>query len=631
MRLTLDAIGTVKHPKKRQTITPVVLYLLNLHPSTREDASNALTTHIIPGGFDKDFADTWLEPLVADLHQLHHGVNTYDGASSADFTLKAHVILVTGDGPAIADVMGTKSPGKAKQSCRLCTFSGTLGRGGKYFYPNVGNLVATVNTNLRAQIEEVEQHRIGGTNQRDYNILRRDMGVTSRSILMDLPTIHFPRSFPIDTMHSMNHNIPKSMFHLWKGSKYQQRGQEVEKYPWVIPDSDWTLIDSSVSASRATVPTRVGTAPRGTSSFGNWTTHEWRTFFLTYGAPAMSHFLPRQYATNFLRYRQLLHYTTQRNFTRADIERVEIRSRMFVREYEDLYYGDDPDLLPSCSIQYHYLLHLGQNIRDFGPPSCYAQWSLERFLRTVKRFSTATAYKHRSAEVNALAREQRIHARWIRSGDVSTIDHSDVVYADDNTPPALTHQLIRRTNQRMDIRWQRELESVEDPRAQWYTGTHPSDLVLYHSLVLPTGARVGTFSPKAQTLVSRNNSFVMYYTDLPDISTRTTVQLSFGTVVTLFMDPADSSQWAGVVRYRKVQPASVGDHLPRPRMFDEDDNDMIWISVDRIVDLVGVAQLYYRRGASIAKALFLVDKHGCSEVDIPQPVADIGRDLAIMY
>ena len=117
IRLTLDAIGTVKHPRRRQNITPVVLYLLNLHPSTREDASNAVTTHIIPGGFDKDFADTWLQPLVTELHELHYGVDAYDGASNQDFVLKAHVILVTGDGPAIADIMGTKSLGKAKRSC----------------------------------------------------------------------------------------------------------------------------------------------------------------------------------------------------------------------------------------------------------------------------------------------------------------------------------------------------------------------------------------------------------------------------------------------------------------------------------------------------------------------------------
>lgn len=66
-------------------------------------------------------------------------------------------------------------------------------------------------------------------------------------------------------------------------------------------------------------------------------------------------------------------------------------------------------------------------------------------------------------------------------------------------------------------------------------------------------------------------------------------------------------------------------------MFDEDINDIIWISVDLIVDLVGAAQVYYRKGANIAKSLFLVDKHGYSEVDTPQRVSDIGPTLSAIY
>jgi hypothetical protein len=92
---------------------------------------------------------------------------------------------------------------------------------------------------------------------------------------------------------------------------------------WVILKTDWVLIDHSVAVSRATVPTYIGTAPRSTSSFGNWTTHEWRSFFLTYGAPAVHHFLPLQYAQNFLRYRQLLYYTSRRRFTRAEVLEVQ--------------------------------------------------------------------------------------------------------------------------------------------------------------------------------------------------------------------------------------------------------------------------------------------------------------------
>jgi hypothetical protein len=58
MRLTIDAISTIKNPKKRQSITPVVIYLLNLHLTLRDNASNTLTTYIILGGFNRDYVDT---------------------------------------------------------------------------------------------------------------------------------------------------------------------------------------------------------------------------------------------------------------------------------------------------------------------------------------------------------------------------------------------------------------------------------------------------------------------------------------------------------------------------------------------------------------------------------------------
>jgi hypothetical protein len=38
----------------------------------------------------------------------------------------------------------------------MCTFSGTLGRGGKYFYPHAEDTVDLINIHLREQIEEID-------------------------------------------------------------------------------------------------------------------------------------------------------------------------------------------------------------------------------------------------------------------------------------------------------------------------------------------------------------------------------------------------------------------------------------------------------------------------------------------
>jgi hypothetical protein len=50
-------------------------------------------------------------------------------------------------------------------------------------------------------------------------------------------------------------------------------------------------------------------------------------------------------------------------------------------------------------------------------------------------------------------------------------------------------------------------------------------------------------------------------------------------------------------------------------MFDEEANDIIWISVNQVLDLIRVAQVYYydNETRGISKLLFLIDKHGFSE------------------
>jgi hypothetical protein len=140
---------------------------------------------------------------------------------------------------------------------------------------------------------------------------------------------------------------------------------------------------------------------------------------------------------------------------------------------------------------------------------------------------------------------------------------------------------------------------------------------MYCNLILLTGAKVGLYNDRLQGLTAQSNAFVMFYMNgerhKRTLANSMAAPLSFGTIIALFIDPADLSQWAGIVRCRRVQLASPT--LPRPRMMDEETNDMIWISVEQICDVVGVAQVCYWDGgrASLCRRLCLVDKHGYSE------------------
>jgi hypothetical protein len=67
--------------------------------------------------------------------------------------------------------------------------------------------------------------------------------------------------------------------------------------------------------------------------------------------------------------------------------------------------------------------------------------------------------------------------------------------------------------------------------------------------------------------------------------------------------------------------ASVKYSQPKPHIlyhthadFNENQNEMIWVTIDQIVGLVGAAQVPYRHGAVLLKALYITDKDGYSEL-----------------
>lgn len=97
LRISLDTIGFVDNPKAEQQLTPVVIYLLNLPPQVRDKEQNTLTGLNIPGTYKEQFLHTFLDPLMQELKLLDEGVpDVRDGHMNESFTLRAHVLIVTG-------------------------------------------------------------------------------------------------------------------------------------------------------------------------------------------------------------------------------------------------------------------------------------------------------------------------------------------------------------------------------------------------------------------------------------------------------------------------------------------------------------------------------------------------------
>ena len=123
LQLSLDGFQLVN--MKTHETTPVIILNLNLPPDIRYRQENILTSFIIPGPRKHRDLDSFLLPLVEELEGLDHGVDAFDAYNNDSFSLYAWVLFVTGDGPALADITGLKSPGNAKLPCRQCPIVAT--------------------------------------------------------------------------------------------------------------------------------------------------------------------------------------------------------------------------------------------------------------------------------------------------------------------------------------------------------------------------------------------------------------------------------------------------------------------------------------------------------------------------
>lgn len=136
LQLSLDGMQLVTARYSHEA-TPVAIFNLNLPPQERIKKENILISFVIPGPGKYKNLDSYLFPLIEELQQLSQGKAAWDADSNGNFILRAHVALVTGDGPATAEAMGMKRPGNALSPCRSCEIHAIQGNNSTYYVANV--------------------------------------------------------------------------------------------------------------------------------------------------------------------------------------------------------------------------------------------------------------------------------------------------------------------------------------------------------------------------------------------------------------------------------------------------------------------------------------------------------------
>ena len=102
-----------------------------------------------------------------------------------------------------------KKPSNAKTPCRTCHIDGTL-YNGTYYIPHMNHcsyINLPIRDDLAVEINDVME------NPTPDNLAF--FGITKKSVLLELRSIHFLQSFPIDIIHCVLQNITPMIFKIW--------------------------------------------------------------------------------------------------------------------------------------------------------------------------------------------------------------------------------------------------------------------------------------------------------------------------------------------------------------------------------------------------------------------------------
>jgi len=334
---------------------------------------------IIPGPKKYKNIDSFLYPLVEELQQLHIGIpRVFNKVTKANFVLRAWLILVSGDGPASADAIGLVTPGNAKRPCHHCYIQGVQGSKSKTYYVPTQNQKAEdlePRFNLKAIIERWDQLDNKNSAKTKIGSL---YGITRKSILIDLVSLHFPRSFPIDPFHCFLLNIMPSLFKLWGGGlkndqflnlqRYNKRNKEgpqtEESLPagaYVLPQSIWADIGAICKSSRSTIPVQLGDhLPDISRHSAAFKAKEWEAFLIRDAVVLLSSYPDFEpYLRHLIVLKEIYQLASLYTITLENINLIYQKSKAWVFTFEDLYYQGRSDRLLVCGINIHSVTHMG--------------------------------------------------------------------------------------------------------------------------------------------------------------------------------------------------------------------------------------------------------------------------------
>jgi hypothetical protein len=349
--LGLSTDGFAPFRRRQTTAWPLLLFNFNLPPEIRILIDNILCLGVIPGPKKpKDF-DSFLYLLVEELLTLALGVRAYDAYLSELFRLRAYLILIFGDIPAISMAM-CMTGHNGFRPCRMCNIQGLRipdVRATTHYvpldrsrHPDVCNSPSAVkvydpeNLPLRTHEEILQQGREVDSCETNAAAKRLSTkyGVKGVPVLSYSPGVSFPLSFPYDFMHLIWENLIKNLILLWTG-EFKDVDEGTGSYR--LDRKVWEAIGAATAASGSTIPYAFGARPPNVASDKSACTADTWSFWTLYLGPILLRrkFNNRKYFDHFVDLVKLLNITLQFEYSVDDVEKIRVGFIAWVKVYEE--------------------------------------------------------------------------------------------------------------------------------------------------------------------------------------------------------------------------------------------------------------------------------------------------------
>src|SRR6266542_1991856 len=90
------------------------------------------------------------------------------------------------------------------------------------------------------------------------NLIYLILGIKEKSILFELQSIEFPRSFPIDIMHLFFENVAPHMFKLWSNQFFKNNSNIL---PYILPKYSSEQISQKMNENKKNILLEFGRPP----------------------------------------------------------------------------------------------------------------------------------------------------------------------------------------------------------------------------------------------------------------------------------------------------------------------------------------------------------------------------------